>query len=780
MAESKPTTELVDHDGNPLPPAFIKGKYNPKHLQAKARALTDLMHKVAVGQMEMPKGMNCSQAMDLLVYEAKHNGLDPKHALDVRTDEQIVADAVDKLCEDPETLDQLTDSELELTARAIREQKLDETQKFQEEEFRNAVTLVDGILQERIKEGKVAHGTDGYTNVEVRLAERKKRGKLWLSRIEREMRLREWIRTRTVPKGENPAKATAFQAAKPLFFMVKVFRSNTTSQLRPGSDCKVYRIGMCHATFAMDTFEARHGLRYGAAGVEYNFYEWMGVMLLAHPGTGKTDYVMAYTTLEISENFKTQAAWLHAKSDKACEHKKHISDTFDNSNAVGRRRNAIYPSPGFSRRDNNASTMRLNVDGIKSPTLQASGVTSAGLSGNTNFQVWDDVVPTSDRDQPTERERRITYLRQTWFTRQRGRKTFIIFSGYPFHNDDAVSVYRRDSDNQGEGRRRLFLTSEQKAGGPNTTPKFKSICPEMYSSEDLAAKFNQMGRNMNLWSANYMLNPIADESRLIRKLRFYDPEEAMPGQEPTEHDKFMAVAHVDITVDPTATNKETSDKAAVLRAALSQVRVQRPGTNFFEEETRLRFLNGARLHLNQIELGDELAMLAAGSNIDEVHLEIRSNSGTATRDYIEQKYGYAVTTHDPLIMNKGIRLKWVSALIDDSNGGAKVEFPGQWEEHDGERVLVCREDLRWLAKQLLDFGVESEDDGVDAVQQLVYHYMKQGVLMAGTGAATVAIQESLKQSGDPRMRAIVKQMFGDQRTKTAHQEDCEWMRRRWS
>lgn len=752
VPDSEDPTEpgLTTHDGKNMPPRYVNGRPNPMHWKAKFAALSDLTHRVTTGTTEeMPRGLNLSQAQEIYAFEAKHYGLDPKHLMDARTDAEKMVDAVDKALAVPEAIFEFADRELDLL----------------EQEFEKIVNL----CEEEIKERRYPDGLDELKF--QREMERHKKGKAWLNRVRRVKRLREWMRANPVPKGEFNGRAAPFRAAKPLFFMVYVTRSSMKMKLRPApyDEHKIHLIGPPHARFAVDTWEAENGIDYVKGEIRYGAIPYEGVVLLAHPGLGKTSFVMAHAGYCASTDPYMQAAYLHAKDDKAKEKLAFIKEMFTDSNPMGRRREALFPGLYLADRDNNSMAMRIaHREPTESPTLQACGVGSAGLGGNTNRQYWDDVVPQKDRDQPTERERRFHALNFTWKSRNRGKGCFIMLSGYPFHNDDVVSRHVKMVQ---EGKV-CWLVSRQPCGGPNTTPQFYSVWEEVYPASRLRALFEESGRNVGLWSANYELNPISDSARLIKKLRYYDPLDRA-------HTNFLHTASFHLSIDPTATNRETSDKAAILYWAVGDVQVREHDGTFFTE-TRARLIDATRMHLNQVELSRHIIEYANQHTVNEVHLEVHSTNGSATRDLLLEQQ-IEVKCHPPTVKNKSLRLKSCSGIIDNSSQdptfAAKIEFPGQWDQDkNGNRTLVCDERFNWLRKQLVDFGVESEDDGVDATSQFVNWLIFTQQIVPGAGEVSRRAAEAVSV-GDPRIAAMLKPFENGQPKRTPEEEEDEWIRR---
>lgn len=758
-ADDPTASGLKTIEGKPLPPRYINGRPNPLHWKAKVAAVSDLAHRVTMLEADLPRGLNLSQVLDVLSFEAKHYGMDPKHVLDTRSDGEKMSDAVEKLLAG-NPIDEFADSELDLL----------------EQETENAVSGCENLINERkvsLEEDKAKEMAEFVQYAQEQMDTARKRaesGKIWLNRIRRVKRLRDCLRTPTVPKGEHLRRTQAYQAAKVLIYMLIVTRSSMKMGLRDGkyADHKIHLIGPPHCRFATDTWEAENGIDYPTKGPDKGkaipgVVPYEGIILMAHPGLGKTSFVMAHAGLSASTDPQMQAAYLHSKEEKAKEKLAFIKEMFDTNNPMGRRREVLFPGLRKTDDKNNASSMNLaGKDPKPSPTLIAAGVRNAGLGGDTNKQYWDDVVPQSDRDQPTERDRRFHTLAFTWKSRNRG-KGFIILSGYPFHNDDALWRHVR----MAREKKIVWLVSRLPAGGPSTTPQFKPIWQEVYPAHRLRTLFEESGRNHSLWSANYMLNPISDEGRRIKCVSFYDPSAQ-------EHIDFMKSAQMHLTIDPTATSRETSDKAGILYGGLGEVRIDRDGVDFYEN--RFRVVDAARLHLNQIDLSEHVASFVLQRPTYLVHMECRSSSGSATADLIRRDYGMEVQRHDPTSKSKDIRLKDCAGVIDNSSREfpAKVEFPGVWE--NGK--LVCDPRFQWIIKQLLDFGVETEDDIVDALTQIVNWFLRTGDLIAGNTGATQMVQRAMEATGDPRVLAMLREYETNRDVRTADEQDAHFIMRR--
>lgn len=477
-----------------------------------------------------------------------------------------------------------------------------------------------------------------------------------------------------------------------------------------------------------------------------------------------SEFASHYLALEINLRPSTQALYIHAIADKAQEQKAHVARLFTKESAAGRRNTSIW-NHQLDKTDNNKTKMRLKLpERSKSPTVTSTGIMSAQLGADTNIQILDDIVPQSDVDQPTERDRRFKILSGTFGTRQRGQDTFRVVIGTFWHHDDALSRLWKIGDTSD-----LYVRSRQKTGGPNTSPPFKPLWPEVFPAQELRRRFDEMNHNISLWSANYMGNPITEEARLIKTLAYFDPDSV-------EHMDFMAGARCYVTVDPTATNKEKADKAGLVYVAVGDVQTDYANdgnvtTGFM---TKARIVDYKEIHVNQVELADTVAQYSMARPVHQVHVETRSGYH-ATADILQNKYNIEAVRHDPGPKNKEQRLKACAGIIDNSLQGlqALVEFPGV-PHTDGK--LGPDEKHKPFYNQFLDFGYAPDDHCVDAVTQLLNYLLRSGILVAG-GSATISVGKFPEQR-NPRMAEELDQYLNPRPEGDKAHEDWSWFAQR--
>lgn len=692
---------------------------------------------------------NAEAASKMIYREAEMAGVDIKSLADSRSEGDKLRDWREAMLADPDDLWASTDQELEIARREM--------------DFVDKHTG-DIIAETRCK----LTDTEG----DIRREEaRRKKGKAWVTRLDKLIRLRERARN-PVPAGTQKLQTNAIEASHPLRFKMYVGRSSMKSLLHEGTESRQFSFGYHHCEFALSMWEARNGVTYPTTGKSKGLVKkrgrkpFKGIILIAPPGHGKSSFVMHYLALEIAMRPTTQAMYLHAILDEAKKNKAHIARMFTDDNGAGKRCLSLFPRAKLAKKGNNATLMQVQLqEKPKSPTLTAAAVFGAKLGADSDIQVLDDVVPQSDVDEPTVRERRFDVLSGTFGTRQRGTDTFTIVTGYYWHHDDAVAKMIRLAEKSG-----VFQVSIQTTGGPTSNPPFFPLWPDVYPEAELRSRFEQMNRNHSLWAANYEANPIAHADRLIRELAYYDPTEQ-------EHTDFIKSATFYVSVDPAGTNQETSktgkpDKVGILYPGVGEVSRREGDTLVYNQ--RVRILDAIQVYANQVELADKVASFALQRPVYQILVETRGGYH-ATADILENHWGLTTRRLDPGIRKKEVRLKQVAGLIDNSLKGmpAVVEFPGV-RKPDGT-VGPDKDRWGWLYKQFLDFGVESDDHIVDAASQFLIEMIRAGDIQPGVGEASVQIRETMKETGDPRILAMLKEYEkGERSPGPAGVADINW------
>jgi hypothetical protein len=655
---------------------------------------------------------------DWVATEAKMNGIDPKRLKDTRTEGEIIDDAVNRLVDHEESIDEMADSEHDILLKAIR-LEMDKCDKECEE----------------LAEAPGSEASD-IRAIKKPVKVRKLVLKKWIARIELVRALRDRAKNK-VPAGTKPSLKRAREMAHPLRYMLWVGRPG-------GASRKHFIIGKHHCVMAKYLYFGLKGEVLDPKTGKWVPLNKPGVFYILPPGHGKSAFAGHTISLMLSENPRLRCAFVHAQEDMAKDNLKMVAANFNPDEACGRRNLALFP--GLEIEQQSAKEFRLKLaERQKSPTIMASGVTGAKSGTDVDIFWPDDPCDQKLADQPAERERAWDRLNGTWRRRKRGSKGhFEIYTSTLWHHDDPTAKML----NLIRGGQAKFHLCRMKCGGPKDN--FTPLWPEEYPRNFLEQTYTQM-RNPRLYATIYESNPQPEDLRKIKRLAYYDPATE-------EHRRFLETSVNHISLDPTAKRDEKCDKAAFVYCAMGDI--VRAGTDEYSYEKRLRVLDGRQFHASQSEGVDEIIGYAEHHITHYIHVETRS-AFDATREFFE-KEGLDVTCHDPKNRKKGLRLADVAPMLDDSlrdKGfpGAVVEFPGRTDEN-GRVVADPESPLKWLEEQILDFGVAVEDHAVDALTQLAQHLGPE--LRVNVGSVTEAIQQRRRESGDPRIRRYMDHIFG--------------------
>lgn len=720
------------------------GRPNPDYFRALYAAISCMAFDSVMQGQQVP--FNADQLRKFVDSEAEAAGFDPKVLADARAPEEKALDAARQLRETPEALLEMTDEVLDALEKAM--------------------DIADSQMRE-------------YQRGKMREADADPKG--FRRRIARVRRLRDRARHpvgRTV--GPNHQDRLAAEAAHLLRFMAYVGRSNMEGSARSPA-AFVFKFGMPHVKMAAALWEFENGIQYTPDSVLRDHIPYRGAVLTCPPGFGKTELIVHWAALEMHRNRRTQGVLLHAKAERAEKNLAYLGNCLDPEQEVGRRYMSLFPDMGLEQRNSKQMRIRSKFS-LKEPTWSASGDNAKALGRNTNVIVADDVVPQSDAEQETERERRCTRFAGTWLSRQRGGGTKLIIIGNIWHHDDMHSRMIRLAEKAAQtgGREGVLLrVSRQRVGGPKSHPPFFTIWPEVYPAAELRKRFFEMN-NPALWASAYELNPLPDEQKLVRKLRLYDPS----GE---EHKRFLRSATYRLSIDPAGTRNLKSDKAGVLYAAHGEV-VAVTGESHdrtYTSAKKLRVLDAWELTANQVDIVQWSLLQMERMKVDYLHVESRSGYA-ATGDIFQHYHGVPVVRYDPKNRDKKERLKSVSPMIEDlyADTGiqAVVEFPCELGS-DGRPALDAAGQMRpdprlsWLVRQIVEFGFCGADHAVDALTQLLIGLMSE--LDVGSPASQRVVR-SASMTREERGRRLRTQQVrhvlrGTDGKKPAELEDAEWI-----
>lgn len=711
------------------PDEYDDGKYKPGPgpITAEARkaelqqCLAELSHQVrraATGDWVPPTGWNPERILSVYRQEAAAYGLDLTKLADARSDEERLQEAVDAILTSPEEVFALVDEQIDTLEAAF----------------------------EQVRQ----FGEDYFTARQRETTRPKELAEAWIARLRRIRALRKRameIRT------ETSRDAKLNNATRLLRYMIYTGRDDKGA---------VYSVGFHMVKMSVDLFMAQHGAVWDCEGMKLpgeqvgpapmagerdgrlinDGTKADGAVMMYPPRHTKTTVLRFWCGQTINEDPVTQGVYLHDKEDESKDFKQHVGNLFDPQTSSGRRSLSLYPQNRLADYDNNAYNLRVwTPDPPKNPNLHASSIWSSALGKNLNWIIADDVIPQEDQNQPTERDRRKRKFRGTWLTRFVGGKGFYILSGYPWHHDDLLwetyKLARKGVESNWTAGLRV-LVSKMPVGGPKTN--FKSIWPDMFPPQTLRAMYRKIN-DAAIWSANFMLNPITDDMKIVKKVRLYDVDE-------DEHQLFVQGAVIHVSVDPAATARVDSDKAGFILAGFGDAIFQERVGDLIKQssETVIRILEAKEFYATQIELVDHIAELASGRKIDLVHVEVVQGF-VAVLEMLSRVHGIqSVIEHKPGNKNKEQRLRAVASMLEDGSPGlrAVVEFPGRKNEHG---VLEPLDGVRHLIDYVINFKVTTGHHSLDALTQLCKHLAPA----VGIGEGSVS-KEMRENAGLPANR----------------------------
>src|SRR5690606_27760932 len=116
-----------------------------------------------------------------------------------------------------------------------------------------------------------------------------------------------------------------------------------------------------------------------------------------------------------------------------------------------------------------------------------------------------------------------------------------------------------------------------------------------------------------------------------------------------------------LSIDPSATNSEKSDKAGVVYLGEGFV-TWRDKNGVVHEEKRIRILDAFEIRANQSEIVEHARTYTRDHPTDYVHIETRA-AFHATAELWQSRWGTDVIRHDPTNQKKGVRLKSCAPML---------------------------------------------------------------------------------------------------------------------
>jgi hypothetical protein len=687
------------------------GAYNPEHFRDYYRIYVQEPSDRAVLRGEdLPKGLTLEGLMKRFEHYCRLYGFDAKDIIAERDLGDKMADAAMRILDCPDALlEQFEDIILGLheQAKIAHDHCTDKI-----------IALAKGHPIEE-NPPSIARSWGKKIDAEGE----KGLGKLsrWLNLLEKLIEVRQWARGDLDEDAfDNPFEFWGLQAARVLIYQVYVHRSTQVKAPKRTSD-KFIRPQKFHACMAVRYWQLKHRVKVEpkmlcnelpllSMAIQPDT-EHPGLLAFkVPPGHGKTDLSKATVGLDIADNINIQGMWVHHTDKMAEKEVASIRDILSDATDNGRRYRALFPHIITDPRYKAAGRFRvIRSESVKEDTWQAAGMGSSKLGADIISFRFDDFVPQSDAEQPTERKRRSEILGGTFLTRARGTDVDIIFTGYSWHQDDALeSLCRKIKSGQIKG-----IVSEQRCGGPKD--KFWSLWPDVYPPEELAQRYEYLGPR--IYAANYMQDPAPEASRIVGGLSLFNVESE-------GHKGFLESCERFLSIDPSAMVSSNSDETGWIYAGLGQDRVtyKKDGSIVTEMVDWIRVISAKQFKATTEQIGEAIIGFSEQQDyIDCCVIEHAANYGEPIRQYLEQHPNDAIGEVVMLSTgnrNKENRLRSVAPMIDATQQGWEpvVQFPGVLDDNGD---IVPHPDFKWLYDQIIGFGSTNKDHCVDALTQLL-------------------------------------------------------------
>ena len=734
-----------------LPPKRVGGLPNARYYAAAFAYLNDQnMRMLASGEGGVP---NYKTALEGILKEAEFNGIDKDSVVDNRPVEVKLRELADRFVD--MTVDQQDENLLE-----TQDGLLSTLDKLMLDTIKDANEHCEAMVM------KMTH-EQASRERDYRLAQKRLRaGKVWRDRIEMVRRLKDLARN-PVPhcmkqKVTTELKQHSMQASHLLRYMLYTMRTNLSEKQAAGGAASLLRFAKHHVKMAVRLYMGANSLDVTHEGFRERHNKYYSVIMIVPPGHGKTTMATGFFANRMSRNPYRKLKIGHAIEDKSCDNVTYVSSFFKPDNPTGRRNLALHEHIPRVVESSNYHLVFDTQERSRSANITGDGAT-AKVGGDDVDDIWfDDFVDEEERHSELLRTRKKNKLK-AWMHRKRDPKTSLdLTTATAWHEDDA-NMSRVKASREGKDPHTYVI--RMYCGGP---PTFDPLWPEMYGGSHLRKEY---ASDPFLYSAAYQSNPRSQELQLIKKLRFYDNAS-------DTHREFLSGATYYVSVDPAATNREKSDKAGVIYAALGDVTgvVTHPdGREELTSERRLRILSAHQITADIDGAKQYIYAHSYGHRVDFVAIEEVGFSGSL-RVQISNELGIDCIPCPTHSKSKEMRLKAVSALIEDRHvergGGAVVEFPGVRNENG---TIKCDPEYDWLRDQFYRFGATKNDHCLDAVTQLVAYLTRTGELQAGTGFVTDKVRAATGVvDGDPRIAKWLDEVMQKDSKKRESVEIEDW------
>lgn len=716
----------------------------------KYRLLSELIINMSIdtisGKSEYPTGWRPKDLTSVLESYGKTWNIDPKRAMDTRTDADKVVESAEELMRDGARIFEQFDPVL--NGLRVGFQQIKDNAEAYYEKMMHTSTRADDLMSRSdllLIEGAPEPEEPPNPKVIRRACQK------WIDALREVNHMAELAR-RESTEGMTRKDRVISQSTHTLRYQLYVGRPDITEEKVGVS---TYKFGQIHVRMSMRLWLMRQGAmlhpkggivlvgeQHPSYGYDHPFtnpIKYDSFLGMLPPRHGKTDWVIHDAGLNINKNTRIQMAVLHDKEGEASKVLRATQNLFDIDTAQGRRNAKLFTGMRLADYDNNKTTLRVHCeDPPRNANFMAAGVWGSGQGNNLDIIYGDDLVPQSDKTEHNKRTQRKVRFAGTWLTRLQGPRAHVVLTGYPRHHEDlmwgyylAAETYRKTKGADGAN----IMTVRIPVGGPNTDPPFKEIWPEMYPASELKRRYTRQN-DAPLWAANYMLRPITDDQKIVRKTRYFDIDSA-------ETERFLKNATYHLSVDPAAKGDGSGDNAGLIVAAVGDVlRIEETEMGqLIHEEKMMYVVHEDEFPATQTELTEHMVAISSRYPIETAHVEVVTGLGRAITEALETYYNIDRVVEHP-VRNKGkaSRLRAVAPTLEHSDPliPAKVAFAGKKPVDDDGRVilgapLVPIHEMSRLISYVENFAVESGFHSLDALTQLCKWCIDQGDLAVHQG-----------------------------------------------
>jgi hypothetical protein len=714
--------------------------------------IMDMSLQTAKGDGEYPVGWRPKDLTSVLDSYAKAWNIDSKKAMDARSDADKVVDSAEDILRDGVSVFE----QVETVLNGLRTgfQQIHDNAEAYYDKLAGDGVRADNMLNmgDLLQLDPNANPEDPPGPKVIRRACQK-----WIDALREITEMADLARQPYQP-GMSRREKIISESTHTLRYQLYVGRPDVND---PESKVLTYRFGQIHVRMSMRLWAMRVGANLDKTGIilpgelhprggyEQRPVKYDAFLGMLPPRHGKSDWVIHDAALNINKNPRIQMAVIHDKEGEASKILRATQNLFDIDTAQGRRNAVLYPGMSLEDYDNNKTTLRVRTSNPpRNPNFMAATVWGSGQGNNLDIIYGDDLVPQSDMTEHNKRHQRMVRFSGTWLTRLQGPAAHVVLTGYPRHHEDLMwSYYKAAQDYAKTGGKdgANIMALRLPVGGPNTDPPFKSIWPDMYPANELQRRYKRQN-NALLWAANYMLQPMTDDQKIVRKVRLYDVDAESTA-------KALKGGEYHASVDPAAKGDGTGDNAGVIVASLVDVlRFEKTDEgDMMYEEKMLYVVHEDEFPATQTELTEHLVAMTSRWPIDTAHTEVVTGLGSAIKEALSTYYGVDRVVEHP-VRNKGkaARLRSVAPVLENADAmiPAKVAFPGRRPTDDDgnpipEAPLVPDPAYTRIISYIENFAVESGFHSLDALTQLCAYCVERGDLGVHEGEFSRQVNKSL-------------------------------------